>query len=387
MAFVPPFGEGAASRGTLCFRSAGGLATSVGVAALAAASAAQARAVLFAMGSRPASGQVFQNLPEPPLAPVSSASGSPSDALSPAQAARLLARQLLSGGPGCGVPTVRPVFPVEPGELAVTWFGHATALVEIDGARVLTDPVWSKRCSPTQFVGPARSHPPPLPLEQLPGLDVVLLSHDHYDHLDVGAVRVLAERSDAVFVVPVGVGAHLRHWGVPNDRILERHWWEEAAVGDLVCTCAPARHFSGRGLKRNTSLWASWSIAGPRHKVYFGGDSGFTRSFAQIGERLGRHDLTLLPIGAYSDLWREIHMNPHEAVRAHLSLAKPNAPMLPIHWATFRLAPHPWAEPVEWLLQEHQRSAGLRVLHPPPGQRVDVQRPPAEMSRWWESPT
>ncbi|MGL6236139.1 MAG: MBL fold metallo-hydrolase [Segniliparus sp.] len=364
-------------------RLAGGL-SSFG---LAAAATAHARDVLLAIGPWPEPGKVFENLPEPSVSQASSAPGDSEARLSLWEAANLLVRQLRPSGPGLAIPTVRPLFPVEPGDLAATWFGHASVLVEVDGRRVLTDPVWSRRCSPSQLVGPARLHPPPLPLEHVPELDVVLLSHDHYDHLDVATIRVLAERTEAVFVTPLGVGAHLRHWGVPADRIVERGWWEEAVVGDLVLTCAPARHFSGRGLRRNTSLWASWSIAGPRHKVYFGGDSGHTRSFAEIGERLGRHDLTLLPIGAYNDLWREIHMNPEEAVQAHLALAKPAAPMLPIHWATFRLAPHPWAEPVERLQEAQRAHAGLRVLYPEPGRRVDATRPHANTVRWWESAT
>lgn len=349
---------------------------------LAAAAAAHARGVLLAVGARPDPDAVFRNLPEPSVA--QEAAGSEAGAgLSLREAAELLAKALRPSGPARAVPTVRPLFPVAPGDLAATWFGHASVLVEVDGARVLTDPVWSKRCSPSLLVGPARLHPPPLPLEHLPDVDVVLLSHDHYDHLDAPTVRALAQRTEAVFVALLGVGAHLRHWGVPDSRVLERGWWEEAAVGGLVITCAPARHFSGRGLRRNTSLWASWSIAGPRRRVYFGGDSGHTRSFAEIGERIGRHDLTLLPIGAYNDLWREIHMNPEEAVQAHLALAKPAAPMLPIHWATFRLAPHPWAEPVERLQAAQREHAGLRVLYPEPGRRVDVTRPPAAAARWW----
>nr|WP_007471979.1 MBL fold metallo-hydrolase [Segniliparus rugosus] len=367
-------------------RAAGGF-SSFGAAALVGAAAAHARDVLLAMGATPKPGTVYQNVPEPPLSATSFVPGDSASKLAPSQAASIVVKQLRSSGPGMVIPTVRPLFPVEPGDLAVTWFGHASVLVEIDGRRVLTDPVWSKRCSPSQLVGPVRLHPTPLALEHLPRLDVVLLSHDHYDHLDAKTIRVLADRTETQFVVPHGVGAHLRHWGVPSARIAERHWWEEAALGDLVFTCAPARHFSGRGFKRNTSLWASWSIAGPRHKVYFGGDSGFTRSFAEIGERLGLHDLTLLPIGAYNDLWREIHMNPEEAVRAHLAVAKPSAPMLPIHWATFRLAPHPWAEPIERLQKEQREHAGLRVLYPEPGHRVDSTRPPANVVRWWESAT
>ncbi|BAD55520.1 MBL fold metallo-hydrolase [Nocardia farcinica] len=300
-----------------------------------------------------------------------------------------------AGHPRGPIPVVRPETPAEPGDLAVTWYGHATTLVEVDGYRVLTDPVWSERVSPSTLVGPARLHPVPQPLSALPELDAVLISHDHYDHLDKETVRALLAGQSAPFVVPVGIGAHLRHWGVPEDRIVELGWGASVSMqalgrardgGDLVLTCTEARHFSGRGLVRNTTLWASWSIVGPTRRVYFGGDTGYTKAFAEAGAALGPFDLTLLPIGAYDEHWTDVHMNPEEAVRAHADLCVGDAGhgmLVPIHWATFNLAFHGWSEPVRRMVSA-ARAAGTRVAVPKPGQRV-LPAGAAEPDPWWEN--
>jgi L-ascorbate metabolism protein UlaG (beta-lactamase superfamily) len=265
------------------------------------------------------------------------------------------------------------------GQIAVSWFGHSTALLEIDGYRVLTDPVWSERCSPSDIVGPGRMHPPPVPLDALPALDAIVISHDHYDHLDIDTIVALAHSQWAPFVVPLGVGAHLRDWGIPDERIIELDWNEHAQVDQLTLICTPARHFSGRFLNRNGTLWASWAIIGPAHRAYFGGDTGYTKSFAEIGAEHGPFDVTLLPVGAYNRTWPDIHMNPEEAVQAHLDV---NGRLLvPIHWCTFRLAPHPWAEPIERLLAAAD-AAHVQVAVPKPGERVDPTAT-AELDPWW----
>lgn len=266
------------------------------------------------------------------------------------------------------------------GDLAVTWLGHATALVEIDGYRVLTDPVFSERCSPSAAVGPGRLHPPPVPADALPAVDVIVISHDHYDHLDIGTVIALARSQRAPFVVPLGVGAHLRDWGIPEHRVIELDWHESTRVNDLTLACAPARHFSGRFLSRNLTLWASWALIGPRHRVYFAGDSGYTSEFAQIGSQYGPFDLTLMPIGAYNAAWPDIHMNPEEAVRAHLDVTDSGL-LVPIHWCTFRLAPHPWAEPIERLLVAADADR-VDFAVPRPGGRVDPGAG-ADFDPWW----
>jgi L-ascorbate metabolism protein UlaG (beta-lactamase superfamily) len=302
---------------------------------------------------------------------------------------RLLVRELLlgrdSGRPGVAIPVVTPP-PAEAAAsagLAVSWYGHATALIEVDGYRVLTDPIWSRRCSPSHTVGPERMHDVPVALEALPAVDAILVSHDHYDHLDIDTIIGLARTQRAPFCVPLGVGAHLRKWGIPEERIVELDWHESHRLGDLTVVCTPARHFSGRLFARNTTLWASWVISGPRHRAFFGGDTGYTKSFADIGAEHGPFDLTLLPIGAYHPAWPDIHMNPEEAVRAHLDISDAASGLLvPIHWATFRLAPHPWAEPVHRLLAAADPE-GLKVAVPRPGERVEKQaaQPP---DPWWQ---
>jgi L-ascorbate metabolism protein UlaG (beta-lactamase superfamily) len=299
----------------------------------------------------------------------------------------LIAREFVSGRgdsrPAAPIPLAAPeIYQGDAGQLAVTWFGHSSMLVEIDGYRVLTDPVWSDRCSPSDIVGPHRLHPPPVEVEGLPALDAVVISHDHYDHLDIDTIVALARSQRAPFFVPLGVGAHLRSWGIPEQRIVELDWNQSSKVGDLTVICLPARHFSGRLFNRNNTLWASWGLLGPSHRAYFGGDTGYTKSFPQIGADHGPFDLTLLPIGAYNAAFTDVHMNPEEAVQAHLDVNDSGSGLLvPIHWGTFRLAPHPWAEPVERLLVAAE-AEHVQVAVPLPGQRIDSVGP-LRFNPWW----
>nr|WP_237331159.1 MBL fold metallo-hydrolase [Streptomyces mexicanus] len=267
--------------------------------------------------------------------------------------------------------------------LRLTWLGHSSVLAEIDGRRVLFDPVWGERCSPVPFAGPRRLHPVPLRLAALGPVDVVVISHDHYDHLDMPTIKALAG-TDTLFAVPLGVGAHLEHWGVPSGRLRELDWHEATEVGGLTLTATPARHFCGRGL-RNTqhTLWASWVVTGERHRIYHSGDTGYFDGFRDIGAAHGPFDATMIQIGAYSELWPDIHMTPEEGVRAHLDLqgGQGHGVLLPIHWATFNLAPHAWAEPGEWTLAA-ARAVGQAVALPVPGEPFE---PAGEVpSRpWW----
>ena len=209
-----------------------------------------------------------------------------------------------------------------------------------------------------------------------------MISHDHYDHLDMHAVRALARTQRAPFITPLGVGAHLREWGIPASRVVELDWNASVRVGDLKLVCTPARHLSGRFLSRNNTLWASFAVIGPEHRVYFGGDTGYTGSFSDIGTEHGPFDLTLLPIGAYNKSWPDIHMNPEEALQAHRDLnADSPGVLVPIHWATFRLAPHPWAEPAEWLVTA-AADVAVDVVVPKPGGRV-VPGVRTETQQWW----
>ncbi|MEU9732909.1 MBL fold metallo-hydrolase [Streptomyces sp. NPDC048002] len=269
--------------------------------------------------------------------------------------------------------------------LRLTWMGHSSVLAEIDGHRVLFDPVWGERCSPFSFAGPKRLHPAPLPLAALGPVDVVVISHDHYDHLDLPSIKALAG-TDTVFAVPLGVGAHLERWGVSPDRLRELDWHESARIGGLTLTATPARHFCGRGL-RNTqhTLWASWSVAGSEHRIFHSGDTGYFEGFQEIGATYGPFDATMIQIGAYSEFWPDIHMTPAEGLRAHLDLqgGRPHGVLLPIHWATFNLAAHAWAEPGEWT-RDAADEAGQAAAFPRPGEPFE----PAGLlpvQPWWRA--
>lgn len=226
----------------------------------------------------------------------------------------------------------------------------------------------------------------PAPLEALPAIDAVIISHDHYDHLDISTAQHLAGSQNALFFVPLGIGVHLRGWGIPHDRIVELDWGQAQQLGELQIVCTPARHFSGRFLTRNATLWSSWAVIGPRHRAFFGGDTGYTTSFADIGAEYGPFDLTLMPVGAYHPGWPDIHMNPEDAVRAHRDVTDAGSGLfIPIHWATFRLAPHPWSEPIERMLIA-ARDAQVAAAVPRPGQRVDATAliSPPDDDVWWQ---
>jgi L-ascorbate metabolism protein UlaG (beta-lactamase superfamily) len=279
------------------------------------------------------------------------------------------------------VETVDPErFATPPGTgLRVTWLGHSTMLLELDGHRILTDPVWGARSSPLRWVGPARWYAPPLALDALPPVDVVLVSHDHYDHLDYPTMTALAS-VDTTFVVPLGVAAHLVYWGVPEERIVELDWWDETTVGVLRIACTPARHASGRTLlDQNATLWASYALVGPAHRVWFSGDTGLFPALTEIGERFGPFDLTMIEAGAYGSAWPDWHLGPEQAVRAHRMVR--GAVMLPVHWGLFDLAFHGWTEPIERVLVAADRE-GVGVIAPRPGQSIEPgAAPPRE--RWW----
>ena len=265
--------------------------------------------------------------------------------------------------------------------LRATWLGHSTVLIEIDGLRVLTDPVWGLRASPSQWAGPKRFQPVPVPVRSLPPLDVVVISHDHYDHLDYGTIRALA-RHDVPFVTSLGVGAHLEAWGVSADRIIELDWWESYALPevDLTVTAAPSQHFSGRGLRsRNSTLWSSMVIRSRRHAVFFSGDTGLTTEYAAIHQRLGPFDLVMLEVGAFHPAWGHIHLGPENALEAWALLGQ--SAFLPVHWGTFSLAMHAWDEPAETLLALGPKR-GVPLVMPQLGEPVE----PSQVERvtpWW----
>ncbi|MEZ5607891.1 MAG: MBL fold metallo-hydrolase [Burkholderiaceae bacterium] len=265
--------------------------------------------------------------------------------------------------------------------LRASWLGHSTVLLEIDGWRVLTDPVWGRRASPLPGVGPRRFQPVPIALRDLPAVDVIVISHDHYDHLDYPTIKALA-RSNTPFVTALGVGAHLQAWGIAPERIHELDWWESGAVPNtgLTVTAAPSQHFSGRTLKsRNSTLWSSMVLRGPRHAVFFSGDTGLSGEYAAIRQRLGPFDLALLEVGAFYPAWGDMHLGPDHALEALALLGNP--PLLPVHWGTFALALHDWDQPAERLLELAPR-AGARLVMPRLGEAVE----PAHAGRvqpWW----
>jgi L-ascorbate metabolism protein UlaG (beta-lactamase superfamily) len=267
--------------------------------------------------------------------------------------------------------------------LRATWLGHSTVLIEIDGARVLTDPVWGQRASPSRLAGPKRFQPVPVALRALPPLDAVLISHDHYDHLCLHTVHELAKR-DVPFVTSLGVGAHLEGWGVRPERIVELDWWESHVLPgrELRIGAAPSQHFSGRGMKdRNATSWSSLVIESPRHRVFFSGDTGLTSEYARIRERFGRFDLVMLEVGAYHPAWGDIHLGPDNAWKALDLLG--DAPSLPVHWGTFSLAMHAWDEPAEALFA---RAARRRqpLLMPRLGEALEPARAD-EPRPWWRA--
>jgi L-ascorbate metabolism protein UlaG (beta-lactamase superfamily) len=267
-----------------------------------------------------------------------------------------------------------------PSGLRITWIGHSSVLIEIDGKTILTDPVWSDRVSFSAFFGPKRFFAPPLTLDELPPLDAIITSHDHYDHLDKKTIKYFAGKS-IPFFCSLGVGSHLKKWGIDERLIIEMDWGDSAMVGtDCKITAAPARHFSGRGLTgRNETLWSSFVIKGTTHSIFFGADSGWFPGFKDIGDAYGPFDLTMLEIGAYGTYWPDVHMGPDHASNAHLALK--GKLMMPIHYGTFNLAPHAWYEPIE-RLEKYAKEKNINLFVPGPGETAEVKG--AYNSYWWK---
>ncbi|MFT4179890.1 MAG: MBL fold metallo-hydrolase [Thermomonas sp.] len=259
--------------------------------------------------------------------------------------------------------------------------GHSTILMKLRGQWWLTDPVFSERASPVQWFGPKRFHAPPIALDELPPIRAVLLSHDHYDHLDHAAIKALAGKVD-LFLTPLGVGDRMTDWGVPREKVQQFDWWQNIGIDGVRFTMTPAQHFSGRGLRDgNRTLWGSWAINDGDKRVFFSGDSGYFAGFAEIGSRLGPFDLTLMETGAYNVQWPYVHMQPAQTVQAHIDLG--GRWLLPIHNGTFDLAMHAWFDPFEQVLR-FAGEKGVDVATPVMGERIDLNAPHAG-ERWWRS--
>ena len=268
--------------------------------------------------------------------------------------------------------------------LRATWLGHSTVLLELDGRRVLTDPVFGNRVSPVGIVGPRRFHPVPATLAELPPLDLVVLSHDHFDHLCKPTMRALA-RGNVPVVTSLGVGAHLERYGFAPGRITELDWHESVELAGLRLTATPAQHFSGRRIGgRNTTLWSSWVIQSERRKVFFSGDTGLTPEFEAIGQAHGPFDLVMLEIGAHHPSWGTIHLGPENALEAFRMLG--GGTLLPVHWGTFSLAFHAWNEPAETLV-ELASQRGARILTPKLGAAFEPEQVDGPTLWWREVPS
>lgn len=265
----------------------------------------------------------------------------------------------------------------------LTWFGHSTFLLEMDGKVILIDPMFGDRAAPFSFVGAKRySNGLPISIDKLPEIDAIILSHDHYDHLDHGSILKLKDKTDK-FYTALGVGGHLRKWGVEAEKIEELNWWDQTVLDNIRLICAPARHFSGRALfDQNATLWCSWIIQTDSSNIYFSGDGGYGRHFKEIGEKYGPFDISLMECGQYNEQWRAIHLMPEETIQAAIDVR--SKVVLPIHWGAFALAYHEWTDPIERAVKAgaHQ---GIGVVTPFIGESFQIGEPSFPSSKWWEN--
>ncbi|RRQ50320.1 hypothetical protein DZC72_07120 [Maribacter algicola] len=281
-----------------------------------------------------------------------------------------------------------PVVSVDSMELAkykgparMVWFGHSTFLFQADSRNILIDPMLGPVPAPHPFLGGKRfSEELPISIQELPSIDFVLLSHDHYDHLDYGSILKLKDKVQ-MFFTPLGVGAHLVEWGVAEDRIKEMDWWDETSFGGFSIKCVPAQHFSGRGLTdRGKTLWSGWVIQKDGANVFFSGDSGYGSHFSKIGDKYGPFDFAMLECGQYNKLWHEIHMMPEETAQAGVDVKA--KVIMPIHWGAFKLAMHPWTDPVV-RVSDKAKELNLPIVTPKIGEFIYLAEPTSDDEAWW----
>lgn len=264
----------------------------------------------------------------------------------------------------------------------ITWFGHSAILLEMEGKNIFIDPMLGNVPAPLPFLGPKRfSSELPLSADSLPFLDAVLISHDHYDHLDYSTIKRLKDKVGK-FYVPLGVGAHLQKWGVSESKILEMDWWDSASIDNIKIVSTPARHFSGRGLNdRNSTLWCSFVIQSNKSNLYFSADGGYGKHFKEIGDNYGPFDYTFMECGQYNEQWAQIHMMPEEVIRANEDLR--GKQILPIHWGAFTLALHSWTEPVDRLVKSAE-GRNVDIVTPIIGETVLLGEP-RKNEYWWQN--
>jgi len=265
-------------------------------------------------------------------------------------------------------------------ELKITWIGHSSQIINIDGKLILTDPIFENK---TAFMGPSRYNGDvPLNIEELPEIDLVLISHNHYDHLNTYTIEKIHPKVKQ-FITPLLVGAELEKMGVPREKIIELDWWEEATPFDnFLIAFTPAQHFSGRSLfDRDETLWGSYVIQGPHHKIYFSGDSGYFKGFKEIGAKYGPFDYTFMECGAYNEKWRFVHMFPEETVQAHIDLK--GKFLHPIHWGTFNLALHSWYDPMVRVAKAAD-NLGVQLSTPIVGETITIDEN-LVTEKWWET--
>ena len=265
--------------------------------------------------------------------------------------------------------------------LFFAWLGHSSILMAVDGKKILVDPVFGRRASPFSWMGPKRFHQTPATAKGLPPIDVVLITHDHYDHLEESTIKQLDSKT-SLFLVPLGIGELIEDWGIAPQKVVELDWWQHHKVGTLNFIPTPAVHYARRWLfDGDERLWCSWSIKGKSRNLFISGDSGYFDGFRKIGEKLGPFDISFLKIGSYDEMWKQIHMMPEEAVQQHQDLR--GGILVPLHWATFDLALHPWYEPIERTLTA-ARGTDVQIITPIIGEQVNIHRLP-EVNPWWSN--
>ncbi|WP_299537318.1 MBL fold metallo-hydrolase [Ulvibacterium sp.] len=262
------------------------------------------------------------------------------------------------------------------------WFGHSAFLLQIDNKTLLIDPMFGKVAAPHDLLGANRFNSEmPIEIEKLPKIDAVLISHDHYDHLDYKSIKGLKDKV-GMFYMPLGVGVHLETWGIEKERISELDWWQDVKFKGLTFTCTPAQHFSGRKFNnRQSTLWSSWVIQSHSKSIFFSGDSGYGPHFKEIGDTFGPFDFAMVECGQYNKMWPDIHMFPEETAQVGLDL---NAKLLmPIHWGAFKLALHDWTDPVERVVKK-AKELNVNLVTPEIGESIFLEHLNSS-PKWWKN--